>query len=600
MSHRPWALSSPRSRRLGVAAAALSGLVVAGLPTMSAQSAAPADCPEAVPLDEVSGGMAVNGLTVTQGTEPESFSGEVLGVLDDAIAPGLDMIMVRLEGASITDANGDVKNGVWAGMSGSPVYTDDGRLLGAVAYGLSFSPSDVAGVTPAVEMLQLIRDPAANNTGAPATAQRVAIPTAAAADSGLTEEQVSGGFRRLPMPFSLSGGFSDKRLDKIARKFGIKRRLVSGGAAAADEPAPPIVAGGNLVASLSYGDITYAGIGTATAECDGKVVGFGHPMLWSGRSTLSMHNADAIYIQRDNVFGSYKVANPMAPSGRILEDRLAGILGVEGGHVRSTAVTSHVESTEGGSRDGTTVITYRKAIPQLAATHLLANADRVLDKFGGGSADLRWTAKGTRADGSSWKYARTNSFASHRDITFESVYESYRQLAKILHNGFERVRISDVHYKATYDPSYHALKIENAAARIKGEWVSIGRRTDTLEVQAGSELPIRVTMTPSDKTQAPERVRLGVSVPNNGSFGFLTVGNSDSNRFFVEGGQSLGGARAASFDDLLTALAKAPRNDEVTASLFTESRRGGRQSTDSRIVSDVVSGRKFVEVQIIH
>ena len=38
-----------------------------------------------------------------------------------------------------------------------------------------------------------------------------------------------------------------------------------------------MVAGGNMAAAMSYGDITQGGVGTATSVCDGRVVGFGHP-----------------------------------------------------------------------------------------------------------------------------------------------------------------------------------------------------------------------------------------------------------------------------------------------------------------------------------
>ena len=40
-------------------------------------------------------------------------------------------------------------------MSGSPVYAADGRLVGAVAYGLAGS-SPIAGITPAAEMVKLL------------------------------------------------------------------------------------------------------------------------------------------------------------------------------------------------------------------------------------------------------------------------------------------------------------------------------------------------------------------------------------------------------------------------------------------------------------
>lgn len=587
MSERLRAHSSPRIRRLGAVGAALTGLVVAGLPNAPAISAAPPDaCPSAVPVDDVTRDMAVHGLTTTHGTTPRPFTGKVLGVLDDGIAPGLDMIMVRLRGASITYKDGGVKNGIWAGMSGSPVYAADGRLLGAVAYGLSWSPSNVAGVTPAAQMYQ-IRDYSAGSARNAAQARRVDIPTDLAKSAGMTTAQADAGFKRLPMPFSVSG-FSASRLEKVSDTFNIKRRLVPGSTAAAGEAGPPIVPGGNLVASLSYGDITYAGIGTATAVCADEVLGFGHPLLWSGRSTYSMHNAEAIYIQRDEVFGSFKVANPTAPLGGVFQDRLAAILGVNGATPPTTDVTSHVESTAGNARNGETHITHRDATPYLSAIHLLANADRVLDQIGKGSAKVRWTVEGTRADGSPWQYTRTNRYASRYDITFESVYESYRQLSAILHNKFARVNINDIHYNATYDPAYRALNLDRVEAKVGGDWVTVNRRTRALKVEAGSDLRLRVTLQPSDKTRPAQTVRLSVAVPSRARDGYLVVGEDESRS-----------GKASSFDELLEQLANAPRSNTVTAMLRTESRRGDKTTVDRAVVDEVVSGQEFVQVRIL-
>ncbi|MEJ7707353.1 MAG: hypothetical protein WKF82_08810 [Nocardioidaceae bacterium] len=166
----------PRTTVLG---AVIAGLVVATSPVSPVQSAPDPDCPRAIGVSGVTRDMPVHGLTVSSGTTPDSFDGRVLGVLQDGIAPGLDMIMVKLSGSEITDASGNVDKGIWAGMSGSPVYTDDGRLVGAVAYGLSWAPSDVAGVTPGAEMRELLStQPASPAVKTAASTTKVAIPGA--------------------------------------------------------------------------------------------------------------------------------------------------------------------------------------------------------------------------------------------------------------------------------------------------------------------------------------------------------------------------------------------------------------------------------------
>src|SRR5512144_311220 len=136
-SKSPLVGATPR-RAFAAAATAAVALSVAGMGAAPAQSAPDASCPDAFPVSQDVRGLAVHGLTVTEGTKPEQFDGQVLGVLEDGIAPALPMIMVKVTSPNVADI------GIWQGMSGSPVYAPDGRLIGAVSYGLSFGPSEVA------------------------------------------------------------------------------------------------------------------------------------------------------------------------------------------------------------------------------------------------------------------------------------------------------------------------------------------------------------------------------------------------------------------------------------------------------------------------
>lgn len=110
------------SSRLAAAAVLTLGLGAAGLPITGAIAPAVAsaraagDCAVPFPIAELTAGQAVTGLTVHQGTSPSSFSGTVVGVLKDAIAPGLDVVLARLSSPEI-----DRVGGIWKGMSGSPV-----------------------------------------------------------------------------------------------------------------------------------------------------------------------------------------------------------------------------------------------------------------------------------------------------------------------------------------------------------------------------------------------------------------------------------------------------------------------------------------------
>ena len=135
---------------LTTAVAAVAGIA----PHAAAPAAAdPGTCVSAFPTDSLVTDQEVTGLTVTRGTEPESFGGTYLDTLEDGIAPGVDMIIANLDSDAIR------ANGIWQGMSGSPVYDPaTGDLIGAVSYGLSMGPSTIAGITPASEMLGMLPD----------------------------------------------------------------------------------------------------------------------------------------------------------------------------------------------------------------------------------------------------------------------------------------------------------------------------------------------------------------------------------------------------------------------------------------------------------
>ena len=185
-----------KTSRSRAAAAALTGLALLGggaaITSSPANAAPPAeDCKAAVPITEVARGNPVTGLTVDTGTVPEGFTGEILGVINDGIAPGLDMVMARLDSAEIN------RVGIWQGMSGSPVYAEDGRLIGAVAYGLAWGASPIAGITPFEDM-----DDYLGGAAAPA---RIAVGNGLAADIARQGDVTARQWRRGSRPCPRTG-----------------------------------------------------------------------------------------------------------------------------------------------------------------------------------------------------------------------------------------------------------------------------------------------------------------------------------------------------------------------------------------------------------
>lgn len=574
----------------------------ATIPAGGALAAPPADqCPTVLPVHDVTAGLEATGLTVSRGKVPEPFSAEVLGVLKDGIAPGVPMIIAETESPAI-----DRVGGIWAGMSGSPVYAPDGRLIGAVAYGLSFGPSKIAGITPAEEMVKLLRDPARE---ASQPRQKVALTKSVqklvAGTGEVSAQQAASGMERLPVPFTVSG-LTDAQLAKLKGRLPAGTRVMRGAGVAAGTraDAEQIQPGGNIAAAISLGDVTLGGVGTATAVCDGKAVGFGHPMLFSGRSSLSANAADAIIVQDESLGAPYKLANIEGVVGTIDEDRRAGIRARFGAGPAAAPVTSTVTDTSSGqTRDGTTAVQDRGWTDVVAPMHLLSNLDRVLDRLGGGRSTVTWTATGI-AGGKPWSLTRSNHFAESDaprsgDIAFASIMEMSDHLQTLRSNRFTPVTITGVRIDAQVNDRYLHYTISKVEVKnTAGKWVAL-RDGRAITAKAGAKLQGRAHLVAFDGRAAARTVGFTLAVPRNRAGSEATLGISGG--LDCSGEESTVacdlGANPKSFAQLVSSLQNGSKNNEVRAALlFGESTTGAVRAAPS--VDNVVTGAIQVPVRI--
>lgn len=591
---RPWPMLRRRAHTLlGLTLAAALG--AAALPSAPAASAADAaapvqnPCPDAFPVDQLQRGDAVHGLTVSEGTTPDEFRGEVVGVIPDGIALGLDMVMVKLNGSVITDADG-VDRGIWAGMSGSPVYAEDGRLIGAVSYGLSASPSEYAGVTPAAAMYDLSRYEGASlaRTRKVATTHR---SVAQLNGFGLPQGKAQDGFIRLPMPTGVSG-MPRLRLQQVTKRLGLRdTTFVAGGSGTADGAATEMIPGGNVAMAMSYGDVTTAAVGTVTAVCDGdQVLAFGHPFNLSGTANASLHGADALYIQRDDLFGSFKVATPTAPLGTFTQDRLAGILGRTGLAPTNVPVTSTVTSSEGGGLTGSTHVSDPATTAEVATMHLISNLDSVFNGYRGGTGRLTYSVTVRRQNGALATLRRRDVFSSDRDLTFSMPWEFYTQLSSLMNNRFENVDVVAVKQHARLRTAFRQHRLGEVQVRSAGHWVTASRRS-LVPVHAGRVLRVRVRLNPARYSNVSRRMaHFRIHVPSSATGRVGTL--------LVSGGQSgfSQTPKASSFRGLLDAMAHTARSNSVTAQ-FRVPTRGGAVRVERHVRKPApVVGVKYVGV----
>ncbi|HSU34602.1 MAG TPA: hypothetical protein VLJ88_02975, partial [Propionibacteriaceae bacterium] len=458
------------------------------------------ECPEAVPAADVTGGMIGQGLTVVRGSSPEPFQVEVLGVLDDGIGAGRDMVIINVSdvpGGHVIDQGG----GSWSGISGSPVYVD-GKLLGSVSWGFTAAPSTIGGLTLAADMLELLDLPTAAAVQAKrAAAKRTSVKLSAAARRDLAAKAgvatPRGTLQRLDIPLAI-GGLGPKRIQRLQSDLNAAGRSVrayaAGRVAAPKANAVPDArpeAGGNFAAMLSYGDVTAGYVGTTTTVCGDQALAFGHFLDMLGPVSYGANDAAAVAIVKDDTFGSYKMANIGVNLGTVDQDRSVGVRANLTETPTGTNVTTILRNLDTGKqRTGTTTVIDQASLPGLLVGAVFANQDAVFDEWADGTARSDWTITGRRAGNVPFAVSRSNLWASLGDVTIDPAEDIAFAADALLNNEFEDVTIDNVTFgsdMATKFQQLHITKLE--VARPGGKYTT----ARSLPVRAGERIKVRVS-----------------------------------------------------------------------------------------------------------
>ena len=336
----------------------------------------------------------------------------------DLIGPGRDVIIVEISGPTV-DAGG----GVWAGMSGSPVYIDHGggpELAGALAYGFSFGATNIAGLTPAEDMLHVNGLAACARARVPA---RIKLPRSVvrkvAAKIGAALPTVGGSLVRLKLPVSISGVAPERY--------------------AADAEAA-------LLQEVQADDEVHARAASALRQ----------PLRSRGRPRPGRELRRRPLLRRPHLGGRrddhVRLRRPGArlrtPDALLRQDVARRRLGRRdrdrprrarplqarqrhepGRHARPGPPRGHPRggrrapvdpdhdrrsrrSTATTRTSATTDVVFKEAFPDLAFSHIFSSIDSVFDKIGDGSASYNWTIEGKREDGSPWELHKTNMYVS--------------------------------------------------------------------------------------------------------------------------------------------------------------------------------------------
>ncbi|HVM20863.1 MAG TPA: hypothetical protein VM307_12960 [Egibacteraceae bacterium] len=613
-----WTLRSRGARIL--TAAVVAALALAHAPSVPTASAAttPSACPDLSILDKaeveaLAPGTPLIGLTVEGGDTPTAIDFVVEHVQRGALQDGAPLVVARaVSGSPVTEGKG-----IWFGMSGSPVYTVNGTggpdaLVGAVAFGLAWDgESTIAGLQPAYQMEKVRSYPA---TSALATSATISSAGAqqVSASSGVPADQARR-FEALTVPLSLSGVTSNRLplVRRTAARAGLQvPSLAAPGTATTTATAPATVAPGDtFAAALSYGYVTAAGTGTTTYTCGDYAMAFGHPFFFAGRTHMGANHGTDAYVVRDRMFGSYKMATVGGLVGRLDQDRGAGIRAHLGGAISTVPVVSRFHSPDTGKRGrAVSDVVGQANVPFLGFIHTLTHLDDIADHWSDGSADLRWAIEGVTGNGKPWRMERGNRYTSQYDITFESSFDLIDDLVTLQNNPFRKVRFTGIWIHGGVEEDVHEYRVRRVRVWRNDAW----RTPKRLRVTPGEVLALQVVLDIGGVRKVIERE---LTVPRRArGFGDLVV-SGRGEEFEMEAAEEFivdcgfepcdeGPTGPQSFDELLKSMAKAPRNDVLTArlSLMDFDEETGQETFVNRAVRQrldrVVSGAVSIPVRV--
>ena len=322
-------------------------------------------------VEDLKPGMRGTGRTVFQGTKPEEFQVEILGVMH-GISPGASAVLARFSGGPLANT------GVFEGMSGSPVFID-GKLLGAVAFAFQFSKDPIGGITPITQMVGAFEDSGAVGSGGIRIQvkksllwQHLLPPAATDQGGGFLqslplgwEEQSapvrSSGHSLVPIatPLALGGvpPVTVRTFDAQLRAMGFSLFQGSGasqGAGASRKPAASdgaaLEPGSNIAIPLVRGDLDASAGGTVTYIEGDKLYAFGHLLFNLGFTELPMHKAYALTVF-PSLQSSFKILETAEPVGTIRQDRSSGIYGVLGQKTKMIPMAVQMTTSRGAKKE---------------------------------------------------------------------------------------------------------------------------------------------------------------------------------------------------------------------------------------------------------
>ena len=351
---------------------------------------------EIYPLAKIRRGQTGYGLTTIQGTTPERFEFEVIGVTRNFL-PKMDIILVKSKDKKLE------VTGFWQGMSGSPLFID-GKLACAFSYGFRFNKVAIGGCTPIEYMKregfrvprnmhqEAVRKGMGARPARQASARRLVSPRAASTreewlrvapgghvgaamdrlgpprspwllsaplpratrPTGATSAMAGGeerGMTAAAVPLAMSGftapAFEQAR--QLMKSFPIEP-MQAGGTGDSTSGPGEFTLGGAIAVQLVRGDMSAAATGTVSFVEGSGVLAFGHPLFQAGEIYAPVAAAE-IHTVIPSAMSAFIVASPLRELGTLVQDRQSTISADVGLKTRMIPVDIYIDAGEGAGRE---------------------------------------------------------------------------------------------------------------------------------------------------------------------------------------------------------------------------------------------------------
>jgi hypothetical protein len=521
------------------------------------------------PLGDVKPGMKGVVYTIYSGDEIEKVDLVVIGVIQNALGPKEDVILVQLLGEKAEHS------GVVAGMSGSPVYFD-GKLAGALSLKLGiFTKEAIGGVTPIANMIDIEKSnpPAApapaksSSTNAPAQNSLAYQPHISLPDQYARSIGAGSGEYLVPIETPMiSSGLYPETMAQFSKQFaawGVS--LAAGGTTAPSSDDANLQPGDMVGMELVRGDLTITPGCTVTRVDAGRVYACGHPIFSFGSIAVPMARGHVITTLA-SAMSSTKIMSTGSTIGTFTQDRLTAIMGQLGVGPPMIPVEVTLQTPSSEKKFHFEVIESPQLTPTLVA----------VTTFNGIVGSPAY------GEGSTLELQGEIDIQGHSPVTINDLFaptdnpvpaglfvatDVQAVFARIYTNPYEIPRINGVRIRVIAQP-------ERREATIDGAWL------DKVEARPGDAVAVKVQLRPY---RGPSFVQeIPITIPAQAARGQLQLVISDSdyvNRN-VQAAAASSQGQLPGLEQLINLINRERQNDRLYATLL--------QSTPTLTVEDKI------------